>query len=95
MDELKPLLVQLLEKVDAIHTDVAGLKADVTELKTGVAELKTDVAGLKAGQARLEDDNRQIKEMLGAVRMREIARLDGRIDQLTLDVGLGRTRVAE
>lgn len=104
MDELKPLLVQLLEKVDAIQTDVAVLKTDVAELKTDVAELKTDVAGIKSdvgglkadvaelkiGQAHLEEDNRQIKEMIGIVRMREIGRLDGRIDQLTQVVVQGK-----
>lgn len=88
MDDLKPLLLQLLTKVDAIQTDVAGLKTDV-------GGLKADVAALRVGQARLEEDNRQIKEMLGIVRMREIARLDGRIDQLAQDVALGRKSAAE
>ncbi len=48
--------------------------------------LKTDVCGLKAGQARLEEEMREVKEVVGITRMQEIARLDGRIDQLTLEV---------
>jgi len=73
-DDLKPLLLQLLNKTDTILTDVANLKD---------------------GQSRLEEDMRQVKEMLGVVRLKEISRLDGRIDQLSLDVSLLRKTAAE
>lgn len=121
-DDLKPLLLQLLQKTDTILADVSGLKTDVSGLKVDVSSLKTDVSGLKAdvsslkadvstlkadvstlkvdvsslraGQARLEDEMRQIKEVVGITRTREIARLDGRIDQLAMDVALGRNQTA-
>lgn len=94
-DDLKPLLLQLLTKTDTILNDVAVLKTDVSGLKTDVSGLKTDVANLKDGQARLEEDIRQVKEMLGIVRLKEVSRLDGRIDQLSLDVSLLRKAAAE
>ena len=49
--ELKPLLLQLLSKMDAgfteLRQDVAELRQDVTELKQDVGVLKLDVAELK------------------------------------------------
>ncbi|MBK4722722.1 hypothetical protein JJL56_28090 [Azospirillum sp. YIM DDC1] len=83
LDQLTTLFVN---EFNGLKTDVSGLKADVSTLKTDVSTLKTDVSGLKAGQARLEEEMRKVKEVVGVTRMQEIARLDGRIDQLTLEV---------
>jgi len=81
---------EVLAKLDQLTTlfvnEFNGLKADVSGLKVDVSTLKTDVSGLKAGQARLEEEMRKVKEVVGVTRMQEIARLDGRIDQLTLEV---------
>ncbi|MBK3798459.1 hypothetical protein [Azospirillum argentinense] len=90
LDQLTTLFVNefngLKTDVSGLKADVSTLKADVSALKTDVSTLKTDVSGLKAGQARLEEEMRKVKEVVGVTRMQEIARLDGRIDQLTLEV---------
>ncbi|MBP2291948.1 hypothetical protein [Azospirillum rugosum] len=78
--ELKTILTVLLDKVERIETTTLETRADVVRLEQRMG--------------RFEDEQRQMKEMLGIVRMREIGRLDGRIDQLTLDVGLGRQSTA-
>ncbi|HEY0835008.1 MAG TPA: hypothetical protein VGE72_13970 [Azospirillum sp.] len=74
--ELKSVLMLLLDKVERIEATVTRLDASN--------------ARLEASNERLEDEQRQIKEMLGVVRLKEIGRLDGRIDQLAMDVALGR-----
>ncbi|QCO00158.1 hypothetical protein D3093_33430 (plasmid) [Azospirillum argentinense] len=81
---------EVLAKLDQLTTlfvnEFNGLKTDISGLKADVSGLKADVSGLKAGQARLEEEMRKVKEVVGVTRMQEIARLDGRIDQLTLEV---------
>jgi len=80
-DEILTLLRGLATVLPTLATkdDVAALRGDMTKLQEGQARLEQ-------GQARLEDEQRQIKESLGAVRLREIGRRDGRIDELTMVV---------
>ena len=45
----------ILQKLDEIQKDVAGLKQDVAVLKQDVAELKLDVAVLKEDVAEIKE----------------------------------------
>ena len=74
--ELKSMLTLLLDKVECIEASNARLEATTERL-----DARTE---------RLEDEQRQIKEMIGVVRLKEIGQLDGCIDQLAMDVALGR-----
>lgn len=47
-DELKPLLLTLIGKIDGLVGDVAGLKADVADLKVDMADVKKRVGTLEA-----------------------------------------------
>ncbi len=92
----------------ATKDDVARLETRVDRLEQSVDRLEQSVDRLDQSMDRLEDrmdrlernmdqfgeEQRQMKEMVGVLRMREIGRLDGRIDQLTLEVGLGRKPAA-
>lgn len=108
--ELKSILTVLLDKVERIDATLPTLatKDDVARLETRVDRLEQSVDRLEGRMDRLDqsvdrlernmdqfgDEQRQMKEMVGVLRMREIGRLDGRIDQLTLEVGLGRKPAA-
>ncbi|HYD68011.1 hypothetical protein [Azospirillum sp.] len=74
--ELKSMLTVLLDKVERIDATVTRVEAEQCEMKEELRQIK--------------DEQRQMKEMLGVVRLKEIGRLDGRIDQLAMDVALGR-----
>jgi peptidoglycan hydrolase CwlO-like protein len=67
--ELKPLLLQLLSKMDAgfteLRQDVAELRQDVTELKQDVGVLKQDVAELKQDVGVLKQDVAELKRDVG------------------------------
>ena len=67
--ELKPLLLQLLSKMDAgfteLRQDVAELRQDVTELKQDVSVLKLDVAELKQDVGVLKLDVAELKRDVG------------------------------
>jgi len=74
--ELKSMLTVLLDKVERIEATTQRLEATTGRLEDE--------------QRQMRDEQRQMKEMLGVVRLKEIGRLDGRIDQLAMDVALGR-----
>ncbi|HYH39627.1 MAG TPA: hypothetical protein VD860_15495 [Azospirillum sp.] len=76
---MKSLLTVLLDKVERIEANMAT---------------KADIARLEDEQRQMKDEQRQMKEMLSVVRLKEIGRLDGRIDQLAQDVALGRNPTA-
>ena len=88
-DELKAMLVKVLDKVEGLTKSVARLEGGLTELKAGqvrlegdVKELKADVTELKAGQAR-------ILEHL------DVAELKGRVEEQSRTIAsLIPTRVA-
>jgi len=58
--------------------------------KDDIARLEGRMERVEDEQHAMHDEQRQMNEMLGIVHMKEIARLDGRIDQLAQDVALGR-----
>ncbi|HYH18604.1 MAG TPA: hypothetical protein VD995_08285 [Azospirillum sp.] len=88
--ELKSMLTLLLDKVERIEASNARLEATTARLEATTERLEATTERLDARTERLEDEQRQIKEMIGVVRLKEIGRLDGRIDQLAMDVALGR-----
>ena len=101
-EELKGLLLEVLKTVQEIKQD-HGARLDRIETrldrieKDHGARLDRIETRLDQNQAdhterldRIESEQRQIKEMIGVVRLREIGRLDGRIDQLSMDAALGR-----
>jgi chromosome segregation ATPase len=67
--ELKPLLLQLLSKMDAgfmeLRQDVTELKQGQAELKQGQAELRQDVAELKQDVGVLKQDVAELKRDVG------------------------------
>ena len=71
--ELKPLLLQLLSKMDAgfteLRQDVAELRQDVTELKQDVSVLKLDVAELKQDVGVLKLDVAELKQDVGVLKL--------------------------
>lgn len=81
--ELKSMLTVLLDKVERIDATVTRVEAEQCEMKEELRQIKDE-------QRQMKDEQRQMKEMLGVVRLKEIGRLDGRIDQLAMDVALGR-----
>jgi len=96
-DDLRGILGQILTVVEGTRSDVSNLKGDVAALQAGQDALLVDVTTLQAGQeeqgqrlGRIETELRQVKEMVGSIRLREVARLDGRIDQLAQDVAFSR-----
>jgi len=104
VQRLDTILPTLATKDDIARLEAgqARLEARVDRLEEGQARLEDGQARMEArasrleeGQARMEGEQRQIKEMLGVVRMKDVARLDGRIDQLAMDVALGRKPAAE
>lgn len=80
--EMKSLLTVLLDKVERIETNMAT--------KSDIARLDDELRQIKDEQRQMKDEQRQMREMLSVVRLKEIGRLDGRIDQLAQDVALGR-----
>lgn len=88
--ELKTLLTVLLDKVERVEAQMPTLatKNDIARLEGRVERLEDDMQQVKGEQ-------RQMKEMLGDMWLKESARLDGRIDQLAMDVALGRKPAAE
>lgn len=81
--ELKTLLTVLLDKVERIEAQMPLL---VT---------RRDLELVREELRPVKDEQRQMKEMPGDIWQREISRLDGRIDQLAMDVALGRKPAAE
>lgn len=79
--ELKSMLALLLDKVERIEARLAGL--DEAPTKVQASAIKDDIA-------RLEEEQRQIREALDLVRLKEVGRIDGRMDQLTMDLVLRR-----
>ena len=98
IDELRAKVDELSAKVDELGANVDELGAmrpkvdQIAEIRAKVDRIEETLPTLaaKADIARLEDEQRQIKEMLGTMRLREIGRLDGRIDQLTMEFNLFR-----
>ena len=64
--ELKPLLLQLLSKMDAGFTE---LRQDVAELKQGQAELRQDVNELKQDVSVLKQDVAELKQDVGVLKL--------------------------
>jgi len=95
--ELKTLLTVLLDKVERIESQMPSLatKGDIVRLEGRMDRLEGRMDGLEGRMDGLEDGQRQMKEMLGNMRLKEIGRIDGRIDQLAMDVALGRKPAAE
>ena len=95
--ELKTILTVLLDKVERIDSTLPTLatKADIVRLEERLDRVEEEQREMKVDLREVRDEQRQMKEMLGAIRMREIGRLDGRIDQLAMDVALGRKPAAE
>lgn len=79
---MKSLLTVLLDKVERIEANMAT--------KDDIARLENEQHLIKDELRQMKDEQRQMKEMLSFVRLKEIGRLDGRIDQLAQDVALGR-----
>lgn len=88
-------IVRLEGRIDKLEGRVGGLEGQVGGLEGQVGGLKGQVGSLEGEFRTFKDEQRQMKEMLGNMRLKEIARLDGRIDQLAMDVALGRKPAAE
>ena len=94
--EMKTLLTVLLDKVERIDAkmatkdDIARLDDELHQIKGELGLVKGELGLVKGELGLVKDEQRQMKEMLGTVRLKEVARLDGRIDQLAQDVALGR-----
>jgi chromosome segregation ATPase len=73
ISELKPLLLQLISKMDA---GFAELRQDVTELKQGQVELKQDVTELKQDVAELKRDMGDLKRVTSSNHFVVTGRLD-------------------
>ena len=54
--ELKAGQRMILERLDRIEGDIAGMKGDIKALKAGQAKMEGDISDLKAGQAKMEGD---------------------------------------
>ena len=102
--ELKTLLTVLLDKVERVEAQMPTLatKDDIARLEGRIDGVEVRIGGVEGRMDGLEgefrtfkDEQRQMKDMLGNMRLKEIARLDGRIDQLAMDVALGRKPAAE
>jgi predicted nuclease with TOPRIM domain len=93
-DDLKAVLGNILTVVESTRSEVTTLRSEVTALREDHGR---KLEALQTGQDaqgqhldRVETELRQVKEMVGSIRLREVARLDGRIDQLAQDVALSR-----
>lgn len=95
--ELKTLLTVLLDKVERVEAQMPTLatKDDIARLEGRIDGVEGRMDGLEGEFRTFKDEQRQMKDMLGNMRLKEIARLDGRIDQLAMDVALGRKPAAE
>ncbi len=58
-------------------------QAGVTAIQAGLADIKRALQEVRDEQARLAQEQEAIKDLIGVTRLREIGRLDGRIDQVT------------
>ena len=98
--EMKSLLTVLLDKVERIEAnmatkdDIARLENEQLQMKGEMRQFKDEQLQMKDEMRQFKDEQRQMKEMLSVVRLKEIGRLDGRIDQLAQDVALGRNTAA-
>ena len=54
--ELKAGQRMILERLDRIEGDIAGMKGDIKALKAGQAKMEGDISDLKAGQAKMKGD---------------------------------------
>ena len=54
--ELKAGQRMILERLDRIEGDIAGMKGDIKALKAGQAKMEGDISDLKSGQAKMEGD---------------------------------------
>lgn len=84
MDDLKPLLMQLLNKVDAIQ-------ADLNCIKTELASLKSDRVQSEKRRLPQRNSDWPFEDTSETRLIQEIARLGGRVDQLGLSLGPLRT----
>ena len=55
----------------------------LAEIREGLTAIRQMLAEVKAEQARLSREQEEIRDLIGTTRLREIGRLDGRIDQMT------------
>lgn len=85
---------RLEQSVDRLEQSVDRLDQSVDRLDQSMDRLEDRMDRLERNMDQFGEEQRQMKEMVGVLRMREIGRLDGRIDQLTLEVGLGRKPAA-
>lgn len=53
-DDLKPLLLTLIGKIDGLIGDVAQLRADMADVKKRVGMLESDVGTIKTTLIRME-----------------------------------------
>lgn len=71
-DDLKGLLIRLLDRIEAVAADVSQLKADVSQLKADNVQLKDDVTHIKfrhgerlsAIDARLDEQRQTINALI-------------------------------
>lgn len=57
-------------------------------------QVRGDLRGMAGLLTQSVSEQKQIEEMVGNIRLKEIGRLDGRIDQLSMDVALSRRGAA-
>ncbi|CAK0758747.1 conserved hypothetical protein [uncultured Gammaproteobacteria bacterium] len=93
-DEVKSLLLQVLRTVEEIKTEHGRHLAEhgryLAEHGQHLAEHGQHLANHGQRLTAIEAEQRQIKSMIGGLVVKEVARLDGRIDQLAQDTALGR-----
>ncbi|WP_029007926.1 hypothetical protein [Azospirillum halopraeferens] len=95
-EDLKRLLGGLIQRFDEVLPTLAT-KKDLERFATkeDIARLEGRINGPEHGTLkRIEAEQQPIEEMTGVAWISEIARLDGRSDQLALDVPLGRKAAA-
>ncbi|MEI8394590.1 MAG: hypothetical protein WCF85_07635 [Rhodospirillaceae bacterium] len=96
-DELRAVLGSMASKLDEVLTTQRehGRRLDRIEQRLDGVEQRLDrmeprLDRMEPTLDRVAGEQQQVKEMLAGVRLREIGRLDGRIDQLAQDVGFAR-----
>ena len=93
-DEVLPTLATK-QDLGRIETRLDRIEDEQRHMKGELHQMKHDLNQVKSDLHQVKDEQRQMKEMLGNVRLKEVARLDGRIDQLAMDVALSRKPAAE
>lgn len=88
-------ITRLEGRIDGLEGRIDGLDARMGGLDGRMGGLESRMDRMEGEFRTFKDEQRQMKEMLGNMRLKEIARLDGRIDQLAMDVALGRKPAAE